>query len=148
MNSSSFIEFHQVKINELVGVLLDIQRKYGNLPIYTFNENDDTTIYDYIWSDTIEVSIGDIIQIDDKIYIKDSDYEKWFSDTMDSHEDLFIEVISKRHPELRGLAIKILRDETVDEDWEDGWIAIDPIIYHYYLNDLDWKQVVLVTNCN
>lgn len=140
--------FYKIGINELINELVKIREVYGDLPVYTFNQNDCTVVYDYILSGTMEISIRDIVQIDDKVYIKDRDYDEWLSDKVDGNEDYFIEIISKRHPELSDIAVKILKDGFIDEDWDDDWDAINCILEHYYLNDLEWEKVVLITNYN
>ena len=140
------MNLYKTNIDVLIKTLSLTKEVFGNLPIYTFNENDNSVIYDFVLSDTMEISVRDIIQINNKTYIKDIGYDEWLEDNIDDNEELFIEIISKRHPELKDIAIKVLRDEFVDENWESNWDAIKPIVYHYYLNDLEWEKVVLITN--
>lgn len=140
------MDYQGIRVNELLAELVRIQGVYGNLPILTYNQNDCSLVYDYIISDSMNVSVREIVTVNDITYIKDKGYDDWFDNNVDEKEGYFVDLISKRHPELSGIAKKILVDEFMDDDWEENWGLIHPIINHYYLNELDWKRVVLLTN--
>lgn len=130
--------YNKIKTSELVSELDSIARLgWGDLPIYTLNENNyGINDYDFSLSSTMEIGVEDILTIDERVYIKSEDYDDWFSDKVDGNDDYLIDIISKRHPELK--------DEVLELDAE----IQDPIIYHYYMNDLPWEKVVLITNWN
>ena len=136
MTITKFIE----KLNDILNV------GWGDLPIYTYNYNDSSLTSDYILSEDMTISISDIIEIDEYLYIKDSSFDDWLYDYMDGNEEYFAKYISKRHPELKKVAKKVLIDEFVDEEWEDNWDLIMPIIKHYYMTELEWEKVVLIIN--
>lgn len=140
MSSAMTITKFIKELNDILNV------GWGDLPIYTYNYNDSSLTSDYILSEDMTISISDIIEIDEYLYIKDSSFDNWLHDCMDGNEEYFAKYISKRHPELEKVAKKVLIDEFVDEEWEDNWDLIMPIIKHYYMTELEWEKVVLIIN--
>lgn len=140
MSSAMTITKFIKELNDILNV------GWGDLPIYTYNYNDSSLTSDYILSEDMTISISDIIEIDEYLYIKDSSFDNWLDDYMDGNEECFAKYISKRHPELKKVAKKVLIDEFVDEEWEDNWDLIMPIIKHYYMTELEWEKVVLIIN--
>lgn len=140
MSSAMTITKFIKELNDILNV------GWGDLPIYTYNYNDSSLTSDYILSEDMTISISDIIEIDEYLYIKDSSFDNWLYDYMDGNEECFAKYISKRHPELKKVAKKVLIDEVVDKEWEDNWDLIMPIIKHYYMTELEWEKVVLIIN--
>lgn len=140
MSSAMTITKFIKELNDILNV------GWGDLPIYTYNYNDSSLTSDYILSEDMTISISDIIEIDEYLYIKDSSFDDWLYDYMDGNEECFAKYISKRHPELKKVAKKVLIDEFVDKEWEDNWDLIMPIIKHYYMTELEWENVVLIIN--
>lgn len=140
------MNYQGIKIKELLTELGKIVDVYGNLPVLTYNQNDCSLVYDYIISDSMDISVREITTINNITYIKDKGYDEWLTNNVDENEEYFVDLISQKHPELSGIAKRILVDEFMDENWEEDWEVIHPILNHYYLNELDWKRVVLLTN--
>ena len=123
--------------NDLIKFLHKVYKDYGNLVVITLNQNNfGVNENDFAVSDNMELAVEDILCIDGRLYVKSRDYDEWYSDKVDGNDDYLIEIISKRNPELKDIALEM--------DYEDQ----EPIIYHYYMNDLNWIKVVLMTNYN
>ena len=123
--------------NDLIKFLHKVYKDYGNLVVVTLNQNNfGVNENDFAVSDNMELAVEDILCIDGRLYVKSRDYDEWYSDKVDGNDDYLIEIISKRNPELKNIALEM--------DYEDQ----EPIIYHYYMNDLNWIKVVLMTNYN
>ena len=123
--------------NDLIKFLHKVYKDYGNLAVVTLNQNNfGVNENDFAVSDNMELAVEDILCIDGRLYVKSRDYDEWYSDKVDGNDDYLIEIISKRNPELKNIALEM--------DYEDQ----EPIIYHYYMNDLNWIKVVLMTNYN
>ena len=121
--------------NDLIKFLHKVYKDYGNLTVVTLNQNNfGVNENDFAVSDNMELAVEDILCIDGRLYVKSRDYDEWYSDKVDGNDDYLIEIISKRNPELKDIALEM--------DYEDQ----EPIIYHYYMNDLNWIKVVLMTN--
>lgn len=121
--------------NDLIKFLHKVYKDYGNLAVVTLNQNNfGVNENDFAVSDNMELAVEDILCIDGRLYVKSRDYDEWYSDKVDGNDDYLIEIISKRNPELKDIALEM--------DYEDQ----EPIIYHYYMNDLNWIKVVLMTN--
>lgn len=123
--------------NDLIKFLHKVYKDYGDLAVVTLNQNNfGINENDFAVSDCMELAVEDVLYIDERLYVKSRDFDEWYSDKVDGNDDYLIEIISKRHPELKDIALDI--------DYEDQ----EPIIYHYYTNDLNWIKVVLMTNYN
>ena len=123
--------------NDLIKFLHKVNKYYGDLAVVTLNQNNfGINENDFAVSDNMELAVEDILCIDGRLYVKSRDYDEWYSDKVDGNDDYLIEIISKRNPELIDIALEM--------DYEDQ----EPIIYHYYMNDLNWIKVVLMTNYN
>ena len=121
--------------NDLIKFLHKVNKYYGDLAVVTLNQNNfGINENDFAVSDNMELAVEDILCIDGRLYVKSRDYDEWYSDKVDGNDDYLIEIISKRNPELKNIALEM--------DYEDQ----EPIIYHYYMNDLNWIKVVLMTN--
>jgi len=143
------MKLYRTNINDLINVLSVTKEACGNLnlPVYTYNENDNSVIYDFILSDKMEISLANIVETNGKIYIQDKGFDEWLRDNIDEYEDSILKFISKEYPESEDMAIKVLKNEYIDDG---DWDILMPIINHYYLTELEWQKVVLITNysCN